>query len=142
MIKKQFTLYMDNKPGMLGKLARLLGKADVNLEGISVAESTDVALVQIIVDKATKAQRATIPDSEGRRPGRFSVRCFFSCSCPFESRRRSGAFCSAGWRSRRSPAPSPSRAARMPFGPSPFCPLSILPPLILSADGWAIWIWI
>ncbi len=58
MIKRQYTLYLPNKPGTLVRIARLLAKAKVNLEGISVAESTDAALVQIIVSNAAKTKAA------------------------------------------------------------------------------------
>ena len=58
MIKDQLTLYLDNKPGVLAKIARLMGAAGVNLEGISVAESDDTAMVQIVVSNAAKAKSA------------------------------------------------------------------------------------
>jgi hypothetical protein len=57
MIKKQFTLYMENKPGMLAKVTESLATAKVNIEGISVSESTDIALVQIVVSNAAVAER-------------------------------------------------------------------------------------
>ena len=57
MITKQFTLYLENKPGVLASVTNKLADARVNLEGISVAESTDVAIVQIVVDSAMKTQR-------------------------------------------------------------------------------------
>lgn len=57
MIEKQFTLYLENKPGVLADLTTKLAKAKVNIEGISVAESTDVAIVQLVVDKAQAAAR-------------------------------------------------------------------------------------
>lgn len=52
MIEKQFTLYLENKLGVLADLTAKLADAKVNIEGISVAESTDVAIVQIVVNKA------------------------------------------------------------------------------------------
>jgi hypothetical protein len=65
MIKKQFTLYLENKPGRLAKLTRSLAKDNVNIEGISVSESTDVGLVQIVPSNAVKMRaalkRARIP---------------------------------------------------------------------------------
>lgn len=57
MIKKQFTLYLENRPGVLASVTSRLAKGKVNIEGISVAESTDVAIVQIVVDSAAKARR-------------------------------------------------------------------------------------
>jgi hypothetical protein len=57
MIKKQFTLYLENKPGALSKVTRQLGRAKVNIDGISVAESTDVSLVQIVASNAATTRR-------------------------------------------------------------------------------------
>jgi hypothetical protein len=57
MIEKQFTLYLENKLGVLAALTTKLAKAKVNIEGISVAESTDVAIVQLVVNKAPTAAR-------------------------------------------------------------------------------------
>ena len=57
MIKKQFTLYLENKPGMLAKVTRLLAGNKVNIEGISVSASTHIALVQIVVDNAAVSRK-------------------------------------------------------------------------------------
>ncbi|MCK5849512.1 MAG: ACT domain-containing protein [Kiritimatiellae bacterium] len=57
MIKKQFTLYLDNKPGSLAAITKKLATAKVNIEGISVSETTDVGLVQIIVNKAAATKK-------------------------------------------------------------------------------------
>jgi hypothetical protein len=54
MIKQQFTLYMENRPGVLASVSKQLADAGVNLEGISVSGTADVGLVQIITsDKET-----------------------------------------------------------------------------------------
>ena len=58
MIKKQFTLYLQNRPGVLARVTKTLADLKVNLEGISVSESTDVGLVQIVADDAAAAKRA------------------------------------------------------------------------------------
>ena len=63
MITKQFTLYLENKPG---ELARVIGKVSsgrINIEGISVAASTDVGLVQLVTSDVAKTKR--ILKSEG-----------------------------------------------------------------------------
>jgi hypothetical protein len=57
MLKQQFTLYLENKPGQLAKITRKLAEAKVNLEGISVANSADVALVQLVVNKASATRK-------------------------------------------------------------------------------------
>ena len=58
MIEEQFTFYLENKPTVLARMARALADQGVNIEGISVAESADAALVQIIVCNASKAKKA------------------------------------------------------------------------------------
>ena len=57
MIKKQFTLYLENRPGELAGITRKLAAAKVNIEGISVSASTDVALVQMVPSDARKAKK-------------------------------------------------------------------------------------
>lgn len=52
MIKTQFTVYLENRPGALGAITRSLAAKKVNIEGISVASTADVGLVQIVVSDA------------------------------------------------------------------------------------------
>jgi hypothetical protein len=56
MIKKQFTLYLENRPGVLADVSRTLAEESVNIDGISVAAGPDAALVQIIVSNAAKTR--------------------------------------------------------------------------------------
>ena len=53
MIKKQVTLYLENKPGELARVTKILATKNVNIEGISVSAGIDVALVQLIADNAS-----------------------------------------------------------------------------------------
>ena len=68
MIKTQFTLYLVNRPGELARATKAFATAQINIEGISVAERTDVSLVQVIVSNAQRARQALkkagIPASE------------------------------------------------------------------------------
>lgn len=68
MIQRQFTLYMENKPGALARIASLLGRKRINIEGISIAVSGDVGLIQLVVDNAIATERiltkAKIPYTE------------------------------------------------------------------------------
>ena len=57
MIKRQFTLYVENKPGALARISRMLADAKVNLEGISTAVSGDVGLIQIVASDAGRTAR-------------------------------------------------------------------------------------
>ena len=56
MIKKQFTIYLENKPGELARVASRLAKEKVNLEGISAYTSADVGLVQIVASNAARTR--------------------------------------------------------------------------------------
>ncbi len=55
MISTQFTIYLENRPGALARTARVLGDAQINIEGLSAATTADVGLLQVIVNKARKA---------------------------------------------------------------------------------------
>lgn len=57
MKTKQFTLYLENKPGVLANITERLADEGVNIDGISVAASTDVALVQIVTSHAAQTRR-------------------------------------------------------------------------------------
>lgn len=57
MIKTQFTLYLKNRPGELARAIRGFAAAKINIEGISVAETTDLSLVQLVVSNARAARR-------------------------------------------------------------------------------------
>ncbi|MDD5521472.1 MAG: hypothetical protein PHI84_11690 [Kiritimatiellae bacterium] len=57
MIKKQFTLYLENKPGELARVTRVLAIEKVNIEGISVSAGSDVGLVQLIANNASATNK-------------------------------------------------------------------------------------
>jgi len=70
MIRTQFTLYMINRPGELARATEAFAAAEINIDGISVAETSDVGLVQLIVSDAGLARqvlkKADISFSEQR----------------------------------------------------------------------------
>ena len=57
MIKKQFTLYLENKPGELARITKILAGSKINIEGLSLTTTTDVALIQLVPNNATKTKR-------------------------------------------------------------------------------------
>ncbi|MCX7590030.1 MAG: ACT domain-containing protein, partial [Kiritimatiellae bacterium] len=57
MIRKQFTLYLENKPGALAAVTSELARHNVNIEGISVLTSADVGIVQLVTNSAVKTRR-------------------------------------------------------------------------------------
>lgn len=48
MIKTQFTLYIENRPGALFAVTCRLAEARINIEGLSVAGSEDTGLAQLV----------------------------------------------------------------------------------------------
>lgn len=54
-IVKQLALFLENKPGTLGKLCRALARAKINILALSVADAVDHAVVRIVVDDTQKA---------------------------------------------------------------------------------------
>jgi hypothetical protein len=57
MIKKQFTLYLENRPGELARVTKLLAAEKINIDGISLSASTDVGLVQLVASNSTTASK-------------------------------------------------------------------------------------
>jgi hypothetical protein len=70
MTKSQLTLYLENRPGELARATKTLSEAKINIEGISVVDTTDVSMVQIVVSNSRNAlaalKRANIPVTEQR----------------------------------------------------------------------------
>lgn len=54
----QFCIGLPNKAGVLAKLCTTLTRAKVNIEAISVADSTDCCWVRLVVTPAAKAKAA------------------------------------------------------------------------------------
>ncbi len=54
----QVTVFLENKKGRLAALTRVLADANVNMEALTIAETSDYGLVRIICDDAPKAVSA------------------------------------------------------------------------------------
>lgn len=54
-IEKQLSVFMENKPGRLNTICRILAEAEVNVYAMSVHDTVDHAIVRLLVDKPTKA---------------------------------------------------------------------------------------
>ncbi len=52
---KQISVVLRNVPGQLSDLSELLGKEGVNIRAISVADTSEVSTVRIVVDEPVKA---------------------------------------------------------------------------------------
>ncbi len=56
-VVKEITAALPNTPGSLAKLCTALAKAKVNVQAISVVESTTVSVVRLVADKTAAAQK-------------------------------------------------------------------------------------
>jgi len=54
----QLSVAMENVPGQLGRLCRVLAQADVNIRGVSVADASDISNVRIVVSDPAAARKA------------------------------------------------------------------------------------
>jgi hypothetical protein len=54
----QFSVAMENVPGQLGRLCRVLVQADVNIRGISVADASDISNIRMVVSNPAAAKKA------------------------------------------------------------------------------------
>ena len=52
---KQISLFSENKPGRLAKIADVLGKANINIRAFTIAESGDFGIVRLVVDHPDQA---------------------------------------------------------------------------------------
>lgn len=50
MSLKQISVFLENKPGTLNKMTRVLAKGGVNMRAISLAETKDFGIARVIVD--------------------------------------------------------------------------------------------
>jgi hypothetical protein len=56
--RAQLSVAMENNPGELGRLCRVLAQADVNIRGICVADASDVSVVRLLVSDTPAAEQA------------------------------------------------------------------------------------
>ncbi|WNY29060.1 hypothetical protein MmiEs2_12740 [Methanimicrococcus stummii] len=52
---KQISLFSENKPGRLAKIADVLGKEKINIRAFTIAESGDFGIVRLVVDHPEQA---------------------------------------------------------------------------------------
>ena len=61
MIKRQLSIFLENKTGRINEVARILGENGINMQAFSMAETADFGLLSLIVpdvDKAVEVLRA------------------------------------------------------------------------------------
>jgi len=54
----QLSVSLENAPGLLGRLCRVLAQGQVNIRGLAVIEGADVSTVRLIVSDPDAAKRA------------------------------------------------------------------------------------
>ena len=55
MFIKQISIVLDNVPGAMSHVSEILGRERVNIRAISVADTSDISTVRIVVDDPVKA---------------------------------------------------------------------------------------
>ena len=55
---RQLSVTMENVPGQLERLCRVLAQAKVNIRGMSVSDATDLSTIRLLVSDAPSAQKA------------------------------------------------------------------------------------
>jgi len=56
-IETQLAVFMENRPGMLARVAQALAKANINILALSILDSVDHAIIRMVVDKTKEAER-------------------------------------------------------------------------------------
>ena len=56
MLVKQLSIFVENKPGRLSDIIKLLGENGVNLSALSLADTTNFGVLRLIADKVDVAQ--------------------------------------------------------------------------------------
>ena len=55
MIVKQLSVFIENKPGAVAYITKLLGSNNINIRALQIADSTDFGILRLIVDDGVKA---------------------------------------------------------------------------------------
>ncbi len=56
MVVEQVSVFVENKPGRLSKVTRILGEAGINIRALSIAELGEFGVIRLIVDKPHEAK--------------------------------------------------------------------------------------
>ena len=55
---EQISVFIENRPGRLAEVSRILGNADVNMRALTLADTTDFGILRIIVNNVERAVEA------------------------------------------------------------------------------------
>jgi len=54
---KQISIFMENKPGRMARVAKALADANVNIRALTIAEAGDFGIVRMVVDETEKGYK-------------------------------------------------------------------------------------
>ena len=54
---KQISIFMENKPGRMAKVAKTLSEANVNMRALTIAEAGDFGIIRMVVDDTDKGYK-------------------------------------------------------------------------------------
>lgn len=54
---KQISVFMENRPGRLAEITRILAKNGINMRAINIADTTDFGILRMIVNDPQKAEK-------------------------------------------------------------------------------------
>jgi hypothetical protein len=55
---KQISIFLENKTGRLAEVTRILGRENINIRALSIADTTDFGILRLIVNRPEEAGRA------------------------------------------------------------------------------------
>lgn len=71
MLVKQISIFLENKSGRLADVTRILGKNNIDISALSIADTTEFGVLRLIVNDPEKAEK--VLKEEGFSVGSTSV---------------------------------------------------------------------
>lgn len=57
MLIEQLSIFVENKPGRMAEITRLLEENSIDIRALSIADTRDFGIMRLIVDNPTKAEK-------------------------------------------------------------------------------------